>query len=1054
MGQTLGVESRSAICPVYVGRDDALRRLAAPPEQGTITTIAGPAGVGKSRLAAEALRLAEERGLSRLVGQCAPDATTPYAPFVGALRRRTRSLGDGELAALFDGPTVLSAALLPEVASVVGSPVQAPRQEDLFAALWQLLRRLARPGGCVLLLEDLHWADVESLRLLSYLGRELEDLDVWIVGTYRSDELHRRHPLTGVLAELSRARLLDEIMLEPLGREDVRRMVSSILDDTTVGDEFIDALLERTTGNPFFIEETLKVLLERGDIYREAGDWARRELTDIEMPESVRDTLLARTRTLQEADLDLLRLAALAGDQLEPAVLCRAAGVDQDRLDDLIALGIGLQLLGERREGPRVGYVFRHALTREAFADELVGPTRARAHGRLAEALRAAHADDPDAVAASLAHHYAQAGATAEAIDFSLRAARRAVRASALEEAARQYERALHMMDTNAPERLGVLLEAADAILDAPDRRLALAFAEEARDLARARRDPGGEARALCVFRAELWESGDTPGAVALMREAHALARQADAATEALVLARLTRMLALADQADRAADLITRGIELAEKTGDYGSLSALYGTRMMVAFHGAEFDDALRAGLEATRRGGDGRTERNLLTNAGYISLWTGELGEARRWLEQAVELYRRFAPRDHYAEAGYWWLLALSGEYDEALAGAIRLREDKNVPTRIVALTAEYEVTEQRDEARAAGVAEELWSLAQRTGESQRSIPALSARARNLMFSGDTGAAGPLFWELVEATRTATGRGSHWLFSPDFASALHDDGQREELGRWAQAVHALTAGDPTPHNLAADALVSGYLAATGDEIEAARIAFGTAADRYRAMGAPARAAEALLGLANLEWRADRAEPSAESARAALDLASRIGALRIERRAADTARRAETPPVLATLLLTDIVSSTERLSAVGDRAWSSVLARHHSLVRRELQRFNGREIDTTGDGFLAMFDSPAQGVRCALAVRDSLASSGIDVRAGLHTGEVQLFGDKVVGLAVHIAARVSAAAGSGEVLVSRTVRDLVAGSGLSFADRGTRTLKGVEGEWQLFAVES
>jgi class 3 adenylate cyclase len=157
--------------------------------------------------------------------------------------------------------------------------------------------------------------------------------------------------------------------------------------------------------------------------------------------------------------------------------------------------------------------------------------------------------------------------------------------------------------------------------------------------------------------------------------------------------------------------------------------------------------------------------------------------------------------------------------------------------------------------------------------------------------------------------------------------------------------------------------------------------------------------------------------------------------------------------ILATVLFTDIVAATETAARVGDRPWRDLLARHHVLVRRELDRFRGREIDTAGDGFLATFDGPARGVRCARAVSDGVRAFGLEVRAGLHTGEVELLDDKVSGLAVHIGARVAATAGPGEVLVSSTVKDLVAGSGLRFQDRGLQPLKGVPGEWHLFALD-
>jgi pimeloyl-ACP methyl ester carboxylesterase len=157
--------------------------------------------------------------------------------------------------------------------------------------------------------------------------------------------------------------------------------------------------------------------------------------------------------------------------------------------------------------------------------------------------------------------------------------------------------------------------------------------------------------------------------------------------------------------------------------------------------------------------------------------------------------------------------------------------------------------------------------------------------------------------------------------------------------------------------------------------------------------------------------------------------------------------------VLATVLFTDIVGSTERAAAIGDRRWRDLLEGHHDLVRRELARFRGREVDTAGDGVLATFDGPARAVRCAASIRGAVRGLGLEVRAGLHTGECELTGDKVSGLAVHIGARVAAAAGPGEVLVSGTVKDLVAGSGLRFQDRGLQTLRGVPGEWHLFALE-
>jgi class 3 adenylate cyclase len=172
----------------------------------------------------------------------------------------------------------------------------------------------------------------------------------------------------------------------------------------------------------------------------------------------------------------------------------------------------------------------------------------------------------------------------------------------------------------------------------------------------------------------------------------------------------------------------------------------------------------------------------------------------------------------------------------------------------------------------------------------------------------------------------------------------------------------------------------------------------------------------------------------------------------IEEFVTGTRHAREPDRMLATVMFTDIVDSTVRASELGDQRWRELIERHDALMRRELERHRGREVKTMGDGFLATFDGPARGIRCALSATDAMRDIGVEIRAGLHTGEVEVMGDDIAGIAVNIGARVGSAAGPGEVLVSRTVTDLVAGSGIEFADRGIHALKGVPGDWQLYAV--
>ena len=206
--------------------------------------------------------------------------------------------------------------------------------------------------------------------------------------------------------------------------------------------------------------------------------------------------------------------------------------------------------------------------------------------------------------------------------------------------------------------------------------------------------------------------------------------------------------------------------------------------------------------------------------------------------------------------------------------------------------------------------------------------------------------------------------------------------------------------------------------------------------------------AEQIPGARFVELPGARHIPMGEALQTASDEIERfLGQMWAERTWEDEHDR-----VLATVLFTDIVGSSERAAEVGDRAWRVLLERHHELVRRQLTRFRGREVDTAGDGFFASFDGPARAIRCARVFVDSMPELGLDVRAGLHTGECEVVDGKVAGIAVHTGARVAAHADPGEVLVSSTVRDLVAGSGLAFDDRGVHELKGVPGQWHLFAV--
>jgi class 3 adenylate cyclase len=1041
----------SALCPIRIGRDEEVVGLIDLAHRRATTMIAGSAGVGKSRLAADAMHVAVEQGLVVMVGNCSLDQSVPYAPFVSAIRRRTRTLSPEQVAELFSGAAHFAAVLLPETAPSEVS-LTPPSQADLFAALWQLFRRLADESGCLVLLEDLHWADPDSLRLFAYLASEIEDLNVWMVATYRPDELHRTHPLTATLVQLHRERRLEEILIGPLSREEVRAMIGAIFNGAEVGDEFVDAIVERTGGNPFFVEELLKVLLDQGDVYREGESWERRDLHQMELPMTVRESLLMRTRALGPRTLEVLRLASLAGDRIEIPVLVAASGMGVGDVEDAIRDGLALQLLAERRVGSSVTFSFRHALTREAMAEEIVGPDRQRAHRRLAEAIEAVNVESIDTVVAELADHYTRAGLSAPAVEFGLRAAEQAASSFASEEAGRLYEAALRQIPEGDPRRLSVSLDAARAMRDSPDTPLATSFAQEARSLARERGDRQSEARALDALAHVAWREGKSSVALAWNREAVVAVHGVDDVQEARALQGLVRSLIFSDRVEEASELLPEAIDLASKAENWSALAGLYGSKTIIIGYGPEFDETFLASVAAAQRGADGLNEYILTLNGGYICLWGGAYERSRELLRRAVELGRRVAPRDQYALAGYAWLLSLVGDYDEAWSLGIELRSDSLVHTRAVALTALYEVAERRSSALLEEIVVDLMTTAMRSGESQRTVPALAARARSALLATGSTEAGPLCWEAVKELTWKSVGGAHWMISPDYARSLMNDERLGELVAWRDVVVAQSDVDPNANNVAASTLVDGYLALTRGELDAARDLLLDSTSKFALMPLPAREAEAWLALADLELRAGLVEASVAASRRAHSIAGRIGASALVARCQDASTRARLPTVLLTVMFSDIVDSTIRASVLGDRAWTALLERHNAVVRRELENGHGREVKTTGDGFLATFESPSQAIRSARSMIESLATIGLAIRIGLHTGECQVVEGDLTGIALHAAARVCSEAGAGEVIVSSAVRDLVAGAGIQLVDRGEFELKGVPGQWRLYSA--
>jgi class 3 adenylate cyclase len=434
-----------ALCPVLVGRERELDLLedaliASNRGRGQVVVIAGEAGVGKTRLV-NALRVSAARaGTAVMSGSCSEaDLTLPYMPFVEGIGNYLAS-PDGERIKARLGPATRRQLghLFPQLEQSspveIGDPGQARMR--LYEALLTLLQIAAEQRGLLLILEDLHWADASTRELLDYLARRVRRSRILILGTYRSDELHRRHPLQPLVQAWQRAGTMETVQLPPLDQAGVARMASAIFDGAPVEEELRDFLFARTEGNPFVLEEFLKAALDQGDIFKTMQGWDRKAIGHLKLPATVKETILLRVERLQEQQANILRAAAVLGRCFDYRMLVGISGESETTVRAALRTFVEQQLA---QEEPDAGYSFRHALTREAILDDMIAPERERLHARAADQL----GEQPGANAMELASHLMAAARWQEAIPVALRAATDAEGRKGYLEAVHLYERLL-----------------------------------------------------------------------------------------------------------------------------------------------------------------------------------------------------------------------------------------------------------------------------------------------------------------------------------------------------------------------------------------------------------------------------------------------------------------------------------------------------------------------------------------------------------------------------------------------------------------------------------
>jgi len=904
--------SASVVSPVFVGRHGEMASLAAQMQrarggEAAFALIGGEAGVGKTRLVGELAGQASDAGFMVLVGHCIELGAEglPLAPLVDALRVLARGTPVDELAGLLGPARRGLARLLPELdpegAAVLPSDnVQAGQLLELVLGL---IGRLGAARPVLLVLEDLHWADQSTLELLAFLVRSLREVRVLLVATYRSDEMHRRHPLRPLLISWERVRSVHRVELPRFGRDEVAAQLEAILARES-GPALVDLVCDRSGGNAFLVEEL-------AGIVRAGGDPA-------DLPPSLRDVLLGRTDSLTAAAQLLLRAASVAGRHVPDRLLARVAGLDEAVLFGALREAVESHLLVVDAAGR--GYAFRHALARDAVYEDMLPGERVRLHAAYGAALEGDPGlmDDGAAVPAALAHHWYAALDLPPALSASVMAAQQAMTSYGPAEALRHLERALQIWPRvpGAEQRTGldraeVTRLAADAAYWAGAVGRAVSLLDQA--LAELPGDKDAVRRALLLDRRAhaLHEAGREAEAVTSMEQAMALL-PADQTTRAHAVVLSTLASSQLSHADmgRAARTAQRAVEAARATGaaaEEADARITLGLARSYLGNGEEGLDDLRAGLRLARG-----LDAPMIALRGFVNLSDG-LGLLGRPIE-AAQVAREGLALASRAGLGLSYMgCILTGNLAEALLRLGQWDDAGRLTTQALRT-----LPENLSGSALRGLHAELAALSGRYGEAARELQA----ARQTL--GDTTEDQFLLQFLHTEVSIAHGQGhltaARATLADGLAAAL-----TPLLARYAWPLlwlgMRIEADDATRSRDRREAIpdvssehcrelirLSGELAAVTPRArgyralvaaEHARVngtddgeTWAAAVHAWRAAGDPYPLAYALLRLAEVHCGTGDRQAAADAVREASSTASRIGAIPLVGEASALARRA------------------------------------------------------------------------------------------------------------------------------------------------------------------
>ena len=838
--------------------------------RGQLVLLSGEPGVGKTRLAQDLVAHAQKSGATLLRGGCYEyEATTPYLPFVEAFREWTRRQSAEQLRNALGATAPEIAKFAPEIEAKLGAltlnPPLSPSEERmrLFDNAARFLRSLAAERTLLVFIDDVHWADQGTLSLLHYLLRHLRNDRVLFLVAYREIELDRTHPLAGALVEWNRERLGTRIALGRLTRADTGTLLATLFGVANVSDELAEALYSETEGNPFFVEEVIKSLIEQGEIYRDGDGWGRKETHELAIPQSVKEAIGRRLNRLSEPTVDALRTAAALGKVFAFRELAAVSAADEDALLDALDEATTAQLIRANSGGvgasPSLGddnFAFTHDKIREVLYEELNPIRRRRLHQRIGEALEKTHeasvrdgevsGPGADEHAQDLAHHFMQAGDLPRSLAYARRAARNATRVFALDEALKFLDQARESAE--ALHRDGELALIYQQIGDTHDWRGTTQPAVDNFERALARVH-APEARAAlkskigCVY----CQIGDARG-LRYLEEALAELDPVKQTNElALSTAFMGRYFHYRTEQRKAIEFLERARQLAEPLDDAGTLAAIYSflagaNQHLLAY--AESDGWARKSIAFGERKNFPPSIANGYEFLAENAAGRGHWNDALAFAERDREFGAKSGSLARMAWAGFSTVQGLYGKGEliaarEAAEAALEMCGqigESRLATWLDPMLA-IVAADQGDNDAARGHSERGWARARELDQLVLTVWALHAAGHAAMQRDDVGDAIRWYEQYVPLVKETENGIVRNLILGSAAEAFLRAGRVDEAAKMVHQAIGVAEFAKAPHYLALDLRVHGQVLAVQEKFIDATKSFDRAIELFGETG-------------------------------------------------------------------------------------------------------------------------------------------------------------------------------------------------------------------------